>query len=96
VKVRLCALLCYIRNSVAVVECHHASPTCVAHHSSTNMIMFMELRVKLKNSRKACSRVTFQRQTSHRLARDGNHVSVIRLATDLLAYGKLFPSLKLS
>jgi len=96
VKVRFCPLLPYVRISVAVVECHRASPTCVARDSSTKIKMFVELRVKLKNSGKAYSRATFQRQMSHRLARDGNHVFALRLAIDLQACDKLFPALKVT
>jgi hypothetical protein len=68
VRVPFCPILPDIRNSVAVVECRHASPICVSHDSSIKMKMIMEFRVKLKNSGKACSRATFQRQTSNRLA----------------------------
>ena len=67
-KVPFCPVLPDIRNSVAVVECRHSFPFCVSHDSSINIKMILEFRVKLKNSGKACSRATFQRQTSHRFA----------------------------
>jgi hypothetical protein len=67
VKVPFCPILPDIRNSVAVVECRHASLTGVSHDSSIKMKMIMELRFKLKNSVKACFLASFQRQTSHRL-----------------------------
>jgi hypothetical protein len=46
----------------------------------------MELRVKVEILRKVCSRVTCQRLTSYRLARDGAHASAMRQATIRLTY----------